>query len=1015
MRVGEYELLEEIGRGGAGRVYRARARDGREVALKLLRVPSPGAAARFLREQRLQGAFGAGEGFVPLLDAGDDALGQPYLVLPLLAGGTLRQRLTQGPLSIEEARALGVRLARALGAAHARGIVHRDVKPQNVLFDRQGQAFLADLGLARHFLASSPERVESVGSRTGDFRGTPGYASPEQLMDAKRVGPPADVFALGVVLYEALAWRSPYPGASLLQVALETEQGRFTPLRQLRPEVPAALAATIERALAPDPGQRFADGEALARALEGEPAQPVPQGARGARAVTLALLGLAGLLGLGVSALLASRRPSGEGLAATSSGRTTDQRGVGEEPSPHRSPPLGSPLGSPPRSPLGGSAPAPQLPLPGAASGEGSLPAELLAAWAGSSAPLARAYGEYAGLLPSRASAVAPVPGREAVVILARGRQGAALGLSGPTVHDLSGGHDLAGGLQRRLEHAQARGLAVSPDGRRLVTSAEGELVVWDLEGGQRLATYEPALATVLALAISPDGQRLAYACAETPLQGDEELVRVELIDLQTGAHAPRLEGAPWASVRELAFLPGHAGPGPAGPGLDPGERLVAVGHEGEVQVWDLATRALTRQFDTCLQQEATALACGLDPAQELLVTCFAPGPEGLCFWDLREGRLLRREPTPGVEWPAGLLVGAGGLVVLVCVDGGVHRRLGPGSWREVARVEEAPCELALLGSELLLVDRRLQRVALDPAGARPATPMAPPQAHLGRVLVVAPTADGRRVVSVDDRELIEWDAQSGALLTRQRLHAQPSYWPVCFVGDTAERLLVADEQHLTVWERRDGLWSRRRLEWTDRGPVALRSSRDGQVILAQLEEGFRRVSLDGPPGPLQARVPEVDLVDLYLATDGQATLLRRSDRTWVVWDPVRGREVATASLPEWVDVLELRSEPLRLFCGDDAFRLRVVDMARMEVLHELPGQGGFTDALAVSPDGALLAAGDDEGRLVLWRPGEATPRWQLELGRCQDAASALAFTPDGQALLVGTRRGVVLRFDLTR
>src|SRR4051812_27522233 len=134
-----YEILDELGRGGMGVVLKARRADGSLVAIKILHRATATAVARFDREGRLQATLGEAEGFVPLLDRGETKDG-PYLIMPFLAGGTLRDRLRRGPLGIEETLALGRTLASALGRVHARGILHRDVKPENVLFTSDGRA-----------------------------------------------------------------------------------------------------------------------------------------------------------------------------------------------------------------------------------------------------------------------------------------------------------------------------------------------------------------------------------------------------------------------------------------------------------------------------------------------------------------------------------------------------------------------------------------------------------------------------------------------------------------------------------------------------------------------------------------------------------------------------------------------------------------------------------------------------------------------------------------------------------
>jgi tetratricopeptide (TPR) repeat protein len=248
-------------------VYRVRAPDrGGEAALKLLAKADAEAFARFERERRLLGALGEEQGFVGILDAGISA-GAAWILMPLVVGGTLRQRLLRGPLGIEETVALGIRLARALGAAHERGIVHRDVKPENVLFTTSGRVLLADLGLAKHFDRDAKGASQSLNlSSQGTFKGTAGYMAPEQVADAASAGPAADVFALGAVLHECLSGLPAIRGENLLEVLASLTSGKIE--RIGRKGVPPWLEAVVVRALAREPRDRFADGTRLAVALE---------------------------------------------------------------------------------------------------------------------------------------------------------------------------------------------------------------------------------------------------------------------------------------------------------------------------------------------------------------------------------------------------------------------------------------------------------------------------------------------------------------------------------------------------------------------------------------------------------------------------------------------------------------------------------------------------------------------------------------------------------------------------
>ena len=294
MRIGPHEVLSELGRGGMGAVFRARSPRGEAVAVKVLLRLDAARLARFERERRLLGSFTAREGFVPLLEAGTHE-GTPYLVMPLLEGGTLRERLAAGPLGVDETLSLGRALAAALGRAHEKGIVHRDLKPENILFTADGRPLVADLGLAKHFDRDTPGASGSVSlSRPGELRGTAGYMAPEQIADAKSAGPAADVFALGVILHECLAGVPAFPGENMLDVLRNIETGKVS--RLARKDVPDWLVAAIERALARDPARRFRDGSELHRALGG-PAKEA-RSRRRASLVVLALLSILVVVGL---------------------------------------------------------------------------------------------------------------------------------------------------------------------------------------------------------------------------------------------------------------------------------------------------------------------------------------------------------------------------------------------------------------------------------------------------------------------------------------------------------------------------------------------------------------------------------------------------------------------------------------------------------------------------------------------------------------------------------------------
>jgi tetratricopeptide (TPR) repeat protein len=312
--IGPFVGLSEIGRGGMGVVYRGRGPDGREVAVKVLLGTNPDAIAQFEREKRLLWNFALADGFVPILDAAVEN-GKHYIVMPFLAGGTLRGRLHQGPLPPEEALPLVARLARAIGKAHERGIIHRDLKPENVLFDEKGTPLVADLGLAKHFrrevLGASQSRSLSA---TGSIVGTPGYMAPEQIEDSSKVGPASDVFALGVILHECVAGEPPFVARGLLDYADAIQTGP----RPLPKTAPPWLGPILARALTHDPRERFPDGSSLAAALERQsPKGPLlPKGSASAketasrRSVVLLAVASVATIAVCVGAVIAWSPPS---------------------------------------------------------------------------------------------------------------------------------------------------------------------------------------------------------------------------------------------------------------------------------------------------------------------------------------------------------------------------------------------------------------------------------------------------------------------------------------------------------------------------------------------------------------------------------------------------------------------------------------------------------------------------------------------------------------------------------
>jgi serine/threonine-protein kinase len=260
---GEFELLEELGRGGMGIVYRARQQNPeRLVALKLTLAGTLATAeerTRFLAEAKLAARLNH-SGIVQIYDVGQQD-GQVYFSMQLIEGTTLARRVAEGPLPPREAARLVAAVARAVQHAHDHGVIHRDLKPSNVLLDREGQPHVTDFGLARRV-----EGGESL-TRTGAIVGTPSYMAPEQT-EGIRGTPASDIYSLGAVLYHLLTGKPPFQAASVLDTLLLVREQDLIEPRRLNPRVDRDLEWICLKALEKRPQDRYQSAGELANHLE---------------------------------------------------------------------------------------------------------------------------------------------------------------------------------------------------------------------------------------------------------------------------------------------------------------------------------------------------------------------------------------------------------------------------------------------------------------------------------------------------------------------------------------------------------------------------------------------------------------------------------------------------------------------------------------------------------------------------------------------------------------------------
>ncbi len=260
-KFGRYEIKAEIGRGGMATVYHAYdPRFEREVALKVLpreMLHDPQFRTRFEREAKTI-AMLEHPAIVPVYDFGEED-GQPYFVMRYMTGGSLADRMKHGPMSILEVARLFGRLAPALDESHAKGIIHRDLKPGNILFDQHGEPYISDFGIAK--IAATQTNV--TGSA---IVGTPAYMSPEQAQ-GEGIDGRSDIYGLAVILFELLTGQQPYHGDTPMSIVVKHITEPVPHILDVKPDLPPAIEAVIEKAMAKDRDERFPTVKALTDAL----------------------------------------------------------------------------------------------------------------------------------------------------------------------------------------------------------------------------------------------------------------------------------------------------------------------------------------------------------------------------------------------------------------------------------------------------------------------------------------------------------------------------------------------------------------------------------------------------------------------------------------------------------------------------------------------------------------------------------------------------------------------------
>jgi serine/threonine protein kinase len=274
-KIGRYIINSELGRGGMATVFRANDPNfGRDVAIKILPrtfLHDPQFRTRFEREAKTIAAL-EHSAIVPVYDFGEDD-GQPFIVMRLMTGGSLAERLENDNLSLEEAVKVTTQLAPGLDAAHKSGIIHRDLKPGNILFDQYDNAYLSDFGIAR--------LTEGDGTLTGtSILGTPAYMSPEQIQGGQEIDNRSDLYSLGIIFYHMLVGHTPYEATTPAKVMMMHILEPVPDIMDSMPDIPPGIEDWLKKALAKEPDDRFSTAVEMANALQDAVEGKYPSGAR---------------------------------------------------------------------------------------------------------------------------------------------------------------------------------------------------------------------------------------------------------------------------------------------------------------------------------------------------------------------------------------------------------------------------------------------------------------------------------------------------------------------------------------------------------------------------------------------------------------------------------------------------------------------------------------------------------------------------------------------------------------